>query len=170
MAFSSVRIRACGVIVRNEKLLLAEFYDEAAGWHFNVPVGGVEDGETVIEAVQREVREETGLIVRVGRLLMVAEFLPDRAIPVLADNPRSLSLFFECHAPEDAEPQLPELHDLLQTGVQWVALDDLDSVPLLPRTGAQLATLLRSEPGPERFHWEVGAQLPSQVKPQNRAR
>ena len=72
MALSSVRIRACGVIVRNEKLLLAEFYDEAAGWHFNVPGGGVEDGETVIEAVQREVREETVLLVTVGRLLLVA--------------------------------------------------------------------------------------------------
>jgi 8-oxo-dGTP diphosphatase len=37
-------------------VLLVEFNDET-GLHYNLPGGGVEPGESVIEALEREVRE-----------------------------------------------------------------------------------------------------------------
>lgn len=62
------RIGVFGVIIEDGKVLLALRRD--IDW-WNLPGGGMELGETVDEALQREVLEETGLQVRVGRLVGV---------------------------------------------------------------------------------------------------
>jgi 8-oxo-dGTP diphosphatase len=53
-----------GIIIEDGKILLSRQWD---GYDF--PGGGVEKGERLDEALMREVREETGLVVRVGRLV-----------------------------------------------------------------------------------------------------
>ena len=60
------RIGVFGVIIEEGKVLLGLRRD--IDW-WNLPGGGMELGETVDEALQREVLEETGLQVRVGRLV-----------------------------------------------------------------------------------------------------
>ncbi len=62
------RIGVFGVIIEDGKALLGLRRD--IDW-WNLPGGGMELGETVDEALQREVLEETGLRVRVGRLVGV---------------------------------------------------------------------------------------------------
>ncbi len=62
------RIGVFALIFEEGRVLLAHRRD--IDW-WNLPGGGMEIGETVEEAVRREVREETGLEVRVERLVGV---------------------------------------------------------------------------------------------------
>ncbi|MBI3960935.1 MAG: NUDIX hydrolase [Chloroflexi bacterium] len=64
-------IRYQGAIVQDEQILLIRHRHHSTGesyWLF--PGGGIEDGETEEECVQREMREETNLHVAVERLLL----------------------------------------------------------------------------------------------------
>jgi len=62
-----------GVVVREGAVLLVQRAAEPLKGHWTLPGGAVEPGETLIEAVQRELREETGLEVRVLEMVEVFE-------------------------------------------------------------------------------------------------
>ena len=62
------RIGVFALIGDGDRVLLAQRRD--SGW-WNLPVGGMEAGETVDQAVLREIQEETGLEARVERLVGV---------------------------------------------------------------------------------------------------
>jgi ADP-ribose pyrophosphatase YjhB (NUDIX family) len=66
------RIRCQGAIVRDSQVLLIQHREHASGRsYWLLPGGGKEDGESAEEGVVREMREETGLEVKVERLLFV---------------------------------------------------------------------------------------------------
>jgi len=67
------RIRYQGAIVRGNQVLLIQHREHASGRaYWLLPGGGQEEGESAEECVVREMREETGLEVRVERLLYEA--------------------------------------------------------------------------------------------------
>ena len=70
-----IRMRARAAIVRDGAILLVAFDDEN-GFHYNLPGGGVEPGETLYGTAIREVREETTADVEVKELLLVYECFP----------------------------------------------------------------------------------------------
>jgi ADP-ribose pyrophosphatase YjhB (NUDIX family) len=55
----------------NRILMVRQFHEGRDFWL--VPGGGIEQGETSIAAAEREVREETGLEVKVGKLIWHVE-------------------------------------------------------------------------------------------------
>lgn len=62
------RVSVSALIFEGERVLLA--HRRAIDW-WNLPGGAVDPGETVDEALRREVREETGLEIEVGQLVGV---------------------------------------------------------------------------------------------------
>ena len=64
-------IPCVGAVIRDNegRLLLIKRGHEPGAGLWSLPGGRVEPGETDIEALVREMREETGLTVKVGRLL-----------------------------------------------------------------------------------------------------
>jgi ADP-ribose pyrophosphatase YjhB (NUDIX family) len=72
-------VPAVGAIVFDERgrVLLVERGKPPSAGSWTVPGGRVEGAETLAQAVAREVREETGLIVEVGPLSCVVERIGD---------------------------------------------------------------------------------------------
>jgi ADP-ribose pyrophosphatase YjhB (NUDIX family) len=71
----SVRTRA--VILNDDGDILVQHHSGSGDDFYRPPGGGVRFHERLDECVVREIREETGLIVKVDRLLWVRDFLEE---------------------------------------------------------------------------------------------
>jgi ADP-ribose pyrophosphatase YjhB (NUDIX family) len=115
-----------GVVFREEKLLLVRGLDDGL---WTPPGGWAEVGERPSEAVEKEVREESGYSVRAVKLLAVH----DRD---LRDRPRwpshAYKLFFHCELLAD-EPVAPSPHET--DAVEFFGEADLPA--LSERAGAK---------------------------------
>ncbi|MCF8038662.1 MAG: NUDIX hydrolase [Desulfohalobiaceae bacterium] len=58
-----------GVVVHKGRVLLVKRGQEPSLGRWSIPGGRVELGETIEEAVEREIREETGVVVKAGQLV-----------------------------------------------------------------------------------------------------
>jgi len=70
------RVAAYGLVTNDQEILLCRFSDALPQYkgQWTLPGGGVEFGENPIDAVTREVREETGLIVNPTGLAGIDSF------------------------------------------------------------------------------------------------
>ncbi len=108
------------VVVEDGKLLMVQRGKEPAKGRWSVPGGHVEDGEYIVDALQREVREETGLEIEPGELLGIFEVVGERHIVIL-DYLATVAGDPTPRAGADADD------------VRWVPLDEVDSLPTTPR-------------------------------------
>lgn len=110
-----------GVILREGRLLLLHRRDDLTlvPGLWDLPGGGVEVGDSLEDSLVREIREETGFAVRIGRLIhsriVHTQWIGRRKLPVIV-------LFYECTAHATREPRLdPHEH----TEFAWVAPEEL---------------------------------------------
>jgi ADP-ribose pyrophosphatase YjhB (NUDIX family) len=75
-----VKVRITGVVIEDGQIL---DQDTDSGRSWSLPGGKVEPGEPIGDALVREMREETGIDVEVGRLLYVCDHLPGDGINVI---------------------------------------------------------------------------------------
>jgi len=131
-----LKVRASALVIEDSRILLVEFNDET-GLHYNLPGGTIESGETIIEGLKREVREETDADIEVGNLIFVLEYEPQRN-SFWAGRIPALSLIFDCKIVENSKPQMPIMPDVYQTGVKWINIGELGRIELLPHLAKQI--------------------------------
>lgn len=74
-----VRVRVCGLLEENGKLLLIKHETIGVGGYlWSPPGGGVEFGASMEETLKREFQEETGLSIAVGQFLFANEYIDTR--------------------------------------------------------------------------------------------
>ena len=119
---------AVGAIVTYaEQLLLVQRGPGAGAGRWAVPGGRVERGETLAEAVVRELHEETGLHGVCGRFVGWAEIIDEHLHAVLLDFEVDLLEFGEPVAGDDARD------------ARWVPLGEVASMDLVPGMAEFLA-------------------------------
>ena len=64
---------ACLLTYRGKLLLIKENQSGEVNW--DIPAGGLEQGETLMEGVRREIQEETGIITTLPRFRKVFQFV-----------------------------------------------------------------------------------------------
>jgi 8-oxo-dGTP diphosphatase len=130
-------VKAKAVIIKNEQILLIE-YSEKNCFHYNLPGGKVEIGETIDEALQRELEEEASVYISIGNIICVYEYTPHKHIEGHASDIPTIQIILEAHLKENQIPKLPQSPDKFQTAVKWVPLADLDTIVLYPNLKSQI--------------------------------
>lgn len=116
MIVLDVAAKAIIVNDKGEVLIVRESADHASNdkaGRYGLPGGRLEPGEVFFETLMREVYEETGLKVTIGRPLLVGEWRPTiNGVPH-----QIVGMFMACRAPSGAAVKLSEEHD----DYQWIS-------------------------------------------------
>jgi len=142
-----IRVRPTALIVKDDAILLIEYDDHTL--HYNLPGGGAEPGETLKEALVRELYEEACADIEVGPIALMYEVAPHRNNGGPWKERHGLHVIFECSIKEGSIPRLPDHPDPHQTAVKWVSVDELDSILLFPNIQEQIKAYIRNRKGIE---------------------
>jgi 8-oxo-dGTP pyrophosphatase MutT (NUDIX family) len=128
------RVGARAVVIHDSKILLNEF---GGGLYYNLPGGGVEDGESVKDAVMREVMEEAGIAVDVGEMLYVLEYEPVYCNNLHGETP-CISIVFSCTVKDDINIKSPAVPDqnpddpTITSKAVWMPIENLENIEYVP--------------------------------------
>ena len=149
------QLRACAVILDGERLLVHRAVGDA---FWALPGGRVEIGEEAAATVAREMVEECGSGVEVGRLLWICE----NYFSYNGRDFHELGLYFLAHFPPECpltrEPTFRGQEGALDLEFRWVPFEELGREPLYP---IFLAEGVRALPESPRHIVEYDEPLPA---------
>ena len=105
---TEVRVSVSAVVRRRDDPALILLMKRSDNQHWGLPGGYVEPGESVLFATQREVREETGYEIEVGRLIGVYSDPRTQVVDYGDCRVHVVNLCFEATAGARGEPSTPD--------------------------------------------------------------
>ena len=138
MSAAAIRIRVAAILVENGQVLLVQ-HEKAGRTYYMLPGGGVDPGESLAQALERELQEETGIVICPGDLVLASDAIaPDGSRHVLN----------LCFTATRIDGDLTQGDDPRIIAVSWVPVADLHTVPLFPDFGTALqAAIAGNFPG-----------------------
>ncbi len=127
-----IRNSAKAIIVKNNCILLTRNFDEDGNWYL-LPGGGQNSGETIHQALHREVYEETKASITIGSLLLVREYIAkNHEFADVEPEVHQIEYMFSCCLKGDYSPEMGITPDIYQNGVEWIELSRLSEFRIYP--------------------------------------
>jgi len=144
----TLRNSAKAVIIRQGQILLIRKADKD-GSYTVLPGGGQKFDETLEQALKREVLEEVGAEVEVGKLLYIREYFSEKHEFAFKDRAlHQIEFFFCCELITEADPTRANELDSNQKEVVWVTLSELEAVNFYPAAMREALSHLESDKSP----------------------
>jgi ADP-ribose pyrophosphatase YjhB (NUDIX family) len=143
-------IRLCtGLLRRGDDVLLVRCrYDGEAQPLWVLPGGRQEEGETIAQAVVREFREETSLVIAVESLLYVSESIDERR------GLHVINCTFSVHE-RDARGAKPAAQDPKVVEVRFVPIAEAPALLAADVLRVPVSAALRGDPHPRYFAFKA---------------
>ena len=101
--------------------------------YYIVPGGGVEEGETVVEAAHREADEETGLVIELGELLWKRPFSTPMSNGTIIDQMEYAYLITQFSGtPHLSGPEFERQSETNIYSLEWMSLADFPNQVVYP--------------------------------------
>jgi len=129
----TIRIRVAAIVLRGNTILLVKHAKDGRSY-WMLPGGGVDFGESLSQALEREVEEETSLRIRANRLVLANDSIaPDGArhivnlyftaedlggIPCIGADPRVVEVVFRPWTDLPALPFFPDIAPVLVAAIE----------------------------------------------------
>ncbi len=137
------RLAAYAVIVVDERILLTQLSTRTpAPGRWTLPGGGIDPGESPVDAVVREVHEETGHVLRAPRLLDVdSTAFAGRSPSGRLEDFHGVGVIYRGDVVRVVPPHVLDVGGSTADAA-WVPLADLPALPMSPRSRDRLRRVL----------------------------
>jgi len=118
-----LRISVMGLFIKSGTVLMIHKMTGPEPDRWDLPGGGLQPGEPILQALKREIREETGLTdFQIDNLLTIVEgFFPNWQGKLL----HSLSIVYNCSVQDDPHIYPTGDREVGSRGVQWFPITEL---------------------------------------------
>ena len=134
-----IEIRVAGLVKKGDKILLAR-HEMGSDSYWVVPGGHLNLGETLPEAAEREIREETTLGLACADLMLAADYIAPGA------SRHTLNLFFEMTGdiPDDSRIYNNAHTDRKLRGMEFFSAGELNNLDIRPGIRKELVEYLQT--------------------------